>query len=664
MIQIDVRGADAVIRKQCILTSGTAGVQVRFRFSSEWDQLTKTAVFRAGNTTRDVVNVDEIVTIPHECLVAPGVCLQIGVYGTNSDQKVIIPTVWARTNQIRPGTDPSGDPGTDPTLPVWAMLEEYVAKLKGQLTEIEDALLTVEPFVMSEVNLLRQDSVLHTKQELPAEKQAQARANIDAMAKVADSDLDMNGHSIVGAKDVQAESFTIGSIPDDEGSYSEVVAYAESPVADADGNKQYGVLQLEDAEFGQPVIVRGLAPGLDEGDAATVGQVNEKSSLVSYSASLYANSGEQFTIEYVEEFFSQKPQKGDFVHSINNNLFVVQRTHEAGTGTFYILLRCVNYTTRTIVYRDHVDADFDFSNPYDLDASLLSAIPKQGDLIIDQKGNAYTAQSDGVVSEDGYNINVMLKFEGNITEPANAVLYTPQTLTPEQKEQARQNIGAARGGDSFVHFHYDKEQGPESDVEIYIEHPTDLDEAGVPLSGVVSFYETNYDGPVRLTHLKDGVKENDAATVGQLNAKFKSATLIVEINPETNTASHTPKEILSAVQNGCHVVARNAGGVMWNLSVINEFSAIFYSPCDDNTEEVISISENGTVSSTELIYCPLSSFENDAEKYANKVTVINKNSTDDQYPSAKAVYTIVGDIETALDGIIAIQEELIGGDGV
>ena len=40
------------------------------------------------------------------------------------------------------------------------------------------------------------------------------------------------------------------------------------------------------------------------------------------------------------------------------------------------------------------------------------------------------------------------------------------------------------------------------------------------------------------------------------------------------------------------------------------------------------------------------------EATANKVTSISSSSTDDQYPSALCVYTLVGDIETALAALI------------
>ena len=54
------------------------------------------------------------------------------------------------------------------------------------------------------------------------------------------------------------------------------------------------------------------------------------------------------------------------------------------------------------------------------------------------------------------------------------------------------------------------------------------------------------------------------------------------------------------------------------------------------------------------------------EDTRNMTNTVDENSDDTHYPSAKAVYDVVtsvtGDIETALDGIIAIQESLIGGE--
>ncbi len=48
------------------------------------------------------------------------------------------------------------------------------------------------------------------------------------------------------------------------------------------------------------------------------------------------------------------------------------------------------------------------------------------------------------------------------------------------------------------------------------------------------------------------------------------------------------------------------------------------------------------------------------ELKANKVTEITENSTDEEYPSAKAVYELVGDIESVLAQTVEMQSFIIG----
>ena len=127
MILIDISGASAVIRRQGVLTQGMAGAMVTFRFDSSWDGFSKTAVFRGGDITKDVTDIADTVTIPWEVLLA-GVPVYIGVYGIKGE--VILPTVWARTELVQPGADPSGDESADPTLPVWAEMRETVNSIR------------------------------------------------------------------------------------------------------------------------------------------------------------------------------------------------------------------------------------------------------------------------------------------------------------------------------------------------------------------------------------------------------------------------------------------------------------------------------------------------------------------------------------------------------
>ena len=153
MILMDINGVRAVIRKQDVLTAGMVGQQVEFRFDESWDKMGKTAVFRAGDVTKDVTVTNSIAKVPHEVLI-PGVAVEIGVYGSKDDGAIVIPTVWAKTNIVEFGADPSGDESVDPTLPIWGQLQEELAQIKEsgvgggvseeQLAETLEAYATID----------------------------------------------------------------------------------------------------------------------------------------------------------------------------------------------------------------------------------------------------------------------------------------------------------------------------------------------------------------------------------------------------------------------------------------------------------------------------------------------------------------------------------------
>lgn len=115
-----------------LLTAGMSkAVTVQFVFSPAWDGLTKTAVFTNGKTTVDVLAANwdgDTVPVPHEVLAVPGRHARVGVYGANADG-LILPTVWVTLGKVMPAAEPSGDPGADPTLPIWAQLQKQIGDL-------------------------------------------------------------------------------------------------------------------------------------------------------------------------------------------------------------------------------------------------------------------------------------------------------------------------------------------------------------------------------------------------------------------------------------------------------------------------------------------------------------------------------------------------------
>lgn len=124
--KIYVDGVSAKVTDLQKIPKGIAGAVIEVTYAANWEGLTKTAVF-AGAVTRDVLNADGAVVIPAEVVDRSGYRLKVGFYGTSN---VIIPTLWADLGTVQDAADPSGDPGTDPELPVWAQLQKEFEELK------------------------------------------------------------------------------------------------------------------------------------------------------------------------------------------------------------------------------------------------------------------------------------------------------------------------------------------------------------------------------------------------------------------------------------------------------------------------------------------------------------------------------------------------------
>lgn len=135
---IEVSSVYASAKGYTHIPAGIVGATVKFDFRDDaWAGLNKTAVFR-GCVTLDVLITEDEVRIPSETVERAGLTLKVGVYGTDSDNNIIIPTLWADVGTIRDSTDPSGDPGTDPSLPIWAQLYDEVEKLKQNTPDYPD----------------------------------------------------------------------------------------------------------------------------------------------------------------------------------------------------------------------------------------------------------------------------------------------------------------------------------------------------------------------------------------------------------------------------------------------------------------------------------------------------------------------------------------------
>ena len=129
--KIEVSSVYARVTRKTPIPKGIIGAQVRITYTDPlWDNLRKTVVFNGSGATIDVLDAGELIQLPAEVMVKVGASIKVGVYGTDADENIAIPTLWADIGKVHPAADPSGDESTDPSLPVWAQLDGRVTKLE------------------------------------------------------------------------------------------------------------------------------------------------------------------------------------------------------------------------------------------------------------------------------------------------------------------------------------------------------------------------------------------------------------------------------------------------------------------------------------------------------------------------------------------------------
>jgi hypothetical protein len=141
-MKIAVSGNFTTLLESHVPVAGSVGLRVEFCLDEAWDGLEKIAVFRAIGKTIDVLCPENTAVIPWELLQTPGCRLWAGIYGSNENGSVQIPTVWTDLGVIAPGADPSGDESADPTLPVWQQLQQDVEKSLKTIIEMENKMIS------------------------------------------------------------------------------------------------------------------------------------------------------------------------------------------------------------------------------------------------------------------------------------------------------------------------------------------------------------------------------------------------------------------------------------------------------------------------------------------------------------------------------------------
>lgn len=120
--KIKVSGNQIQVLESVPLTTGVVGGTVAVQFDGSWEDLKPTLVWRGSGRT--VCDPRCTGIIPAQVLTEPNRSLFVGVYGTKD--QTATPTLWADLGMIREGADPGGESATDPVLPTWAQIPEYL----------------------------------------------------------------------------------------------------------------------------------------------------------------------------------------------------------------------------------------------------------------------------------------------------------------------------------------------------------------------------------------------------------------------------------------------------------------------------------------------------------------------------------------------------------
>ena len=140
MITFTFTGVAGTMTEQERLTSGMVGKQIRISLSDDWNGLNCSLVFVAGDICRTVPFTGEAI-IPEDILRYPFRKLLVGVYGTNSDNTLVIPTILADGPFVELGANPYGDP-VAVDLPVWQKIQNRIGDLSQLNTHAKSTLVS------------------------------------------------------------------------------------------------------------------------------------------------------------------------------------------------------------------------------------------------------------------------------------------------------------------------------------------------------------------------------------------------------------------------------------------------------------------------------------------------------------------------------------------
>lgn len=142
MTLVKICNKSACVSNREVFTSGEVGTKIEFEFDESWNNLIKTAVFKAGDSEVDVLDSsweENECVIPHECLAVAGKMLTVSVYGMRMQDGALViakPSVYACLGKIRQGSEPCGNESAEATPTVVQQLQAQIEEIDNQISEI------------------------------------------------------------------------------------------------------------------------------------------------------------------------------------------------------------------------------------------------------------------------------------------------------------------------------------------------------------------------------------------------------------------------------------------------------------------------------------------------------------------------------------------------
>jgi hypothetical protein len=129
---IHVSGTQAHPGRVQPITAGIVGAVVRMSYTDDpWDGLIRNVVFRHEGKSVVILNAGKSVQLPAELVAEPSrEPVFVGVCGVDADDTVLVPTLWAKIGPVNPSPSLFGEPAADPSLPIWAQLQQADARIE------------------------------------------------------------------------------------------------------------------------------------------------------------------------------------------------------------------------------------------------------------------------------------------------------------------------------------------------------------------------------------------------------------------------------------------------------------------------------------------------------------------------------------------------------